>query len=119
MYELSKCLVDGWRGRHACSGAVSGRSSVKQVPSRAPLATADLPAQQRGDDVVADRQPQAAAALAQLGGEEGVEDAAQVLGRDAAAVVGEAHQHPAVAGQRGRSRICPMPRPRTRAAARC
>ena len=50
---------------------------------------ADVAAQQRGDDVVADRQPQAAAALAQLGGEEGVKNLADVLRRDAHAVVGD------------------------------
>ncbi|EEF23016.1 conserved hypothetical protein, partial [Ricinus communis] len=56
----------------------------------------DQAAHQRGHDVVADRQPQPAAALAQLGGEERVENARHVFRRDAAAVVAEADLHAAV-----------------------
>nr|WP_166651868.1 hypothetical protein [Roseateles toxinivorans] len=56
---------------------------------------ADLPLQQRVDDVVADAQAQAAAALAQPGGQEGLEHPLQMLGGNAAAVVGKAQAHTA------------------------
>ena len=46
------------------------------------------------DDAVADRQAQARALAHRLGGEEGIEDAQQVFGRDAGAVVAHASRAP-------------------------
>src|SRR5471030_2189811 len=78
------------RRRHA--GVVLRRRQRQVERERGAAAAAgdaDMPAQQRSDDVVADRQSQAAAGLSQLGGEEGIEYARQVFGRDAVAVVAE------------------------------
>nr|GEY76804.1 hypothetical protein [Tanacetum cinerariifolium] len=54
---------------------------------------ADRTVEQRADDVVGDAQPQAIAALSQLGGEERIEDAGLVIERDAAAVIFEHDAH--------------------------
>ena len=80
-----------WTAR--CDGGVlrgqrSGSTRVNSAPPSGRLATAQLAAVLL-DDAVADRQAQARALAHGLGGEKGVEDARQVLGRDAGAVVGK------------------------------
>src|SRR3990167_8413751 len=71
-----------WRGRNpARYGDAEGGALTQGALNR------ESPAQGPENNVVANVQPQAAAALAQFGGEKGVENLADMLGTDALAVV--------------------------------
>ena len=50
------------------------------------------------EDIIGDPKPQSGAGAIALGGEEGVEDAGEVFGRDAAAAVGDGDAHTGLMG---------------------
>src|SRR5262249_33252757 len=68
-----------------------GQRNGEYPPPPPPRSHGD-PAAMRGDDAVADGEPEPKAGPAFLGGVEGIENVIQVRGRDAAAVIGEFDQ---------------------------
>src|SRR5207244_854701 len=92
------------RGRASGAGRSPPRATprdLREREGRAPRGADPRPRRRRdvaavlGDDLAGDEEAEAAARV--LGGEEGVEDLLDVLGRDARARVGDRHRTPALA----------------------